>query len=447
MAEHRASTALQPQQRLSPKPVHAIRYMHGARALRPSIAESHGRAVAKSATSMLWSLLLTCDAMPGMMNRLRRGGWARFWTSQLIELSGEAERTQRRLRSVLREVGVLEERRLTSGQIAMRFDLEKILAASPAIVGAPDDDVTVQEPKLRQETDQEAGEAAPATLADIRSYGAPELQTLSTTGTGIPTRMREAISGYESPTNDLEFLERIDSGPEGPTTSVGLSTCDANPTQLDAQLEDGAEALSDSERELVADVFLAFSNHPSIARSARIDPLRTQAAQATARRVAAMIREGVPVGALASATTSHLDEIYRQTGTVVWSPTYCEPAYDRLHSDWTMRRAQQSRIRGEQEQRAALLAEMRDEVVDDALVDEVMTKYRRSRPTPRPTPVTGGEDLRQEIDALMEAKDGKRYREIPACVGHGDSCRVPVLPKVTARRDACSTASSVCAIV
>ncbi|MEO2005828.1 MAG: hypothetical protein ABGY41_17230, partial [Candidatus Poribacteria bacterium] len=185
---------------------------------------------------------------------------------------------------------------------------------------------------------------------------------------------------------------------------------DANPTQLDAQLEDGAEALSDSERELVADVFLAFSNHPSIARSARIDPLRTQAAQATARRVAAMIREGVPVGALASATTSHLDEIYRQTGTVVWSPTYCEPAYDRLHSDWTMRRAQQSRIRGEQEQRAALLAEMRDEVVDDALVDEVMTKYRRSRPTPRPTPVTGGEDLRWEIDALMAAKGANHAR-------------------------------------
>ena len=123
-----------------------------------------------------------------------------------------------------------------------------------------------------------------------------------------------------------------------------------------------------------------------------------------------MIREGVPVGALASATTSHLDDIYRQTGTVVWSPTYCEPAYDRLHSDWTMRRAQQSRIRGEQEQRAALLAEMRDEVVDDALVDEVMTKYRRSRPTPRPTPVTGGEDLRWEIDALMAAKGANHAR-------------------------------------
>ncbi|MBT3265549.1 hypothetical protein HN371_00275, partial [Candidatus Poribacteria bacterium] len=110
----------QPEGQPSPRPVHSIRYMHGARFLRATIAERHGRAVAKSATSMLWSLLLTCDAMPGVMNRLRGGGWVRFWTSQLVELSGEAERTQRRLRSVLREVGALEERHLTSGQIAMR---------------------------------------------------------------------------------------------------------------------------------------------------------------------------------------------------------------------------------------------------------------------------------------------------------------------------------------
>ena len=138
-----------------------------------------------------------------------------------------------------------------------------------------------------------------------------------------------------------------------------------------------------------------------------------------------MVREGVPAGALASATTPHLDALYRQTGAVVWSPTYCEPAYDRLHSDWTMRRAQQRRLREQQAERSVRLVEMRAEVVDDALVDEVMTKYRRSRPTPRPTPVTGGEDLRREIDALMEAKGDVRDGEMPTRVGHGDSYRVP----------------------
>jgi hypothetical protein len=404
--EQHATAVAQPQQRLSPKPVHAIRYLHGARALRSTLAETHGASRAVAAISLLTSLLLSCDAMPGVMNRMRRGGWVKFWTSQIVALSDQSESTQRRARSILRGAGVLEERRLTSGEIAMRIDLRKLLAATPATVGAPDDDVTVQEQTPRRT----AALNAPVNMTDIRPYGAPELHTLSTTDTGASTRAREAAGKPDTLTNDLEFSERIDSGTDGPTPSVEVSTGDANPTQLDAQLEDGAEALSDSERELVADVFLAFSNHPSIARSARIDPLRTQAAQATARRVAAMIREGVPVGALASATTSHLDEIYRQTGTVVWSPTYCEPAYDRLHSDWTMRRAQQSRIRGEQEQRAALLAEMRDEVVDDALVDEVMTKYRRSRPTPRPTPVTGGEDLRWEIDALMAAKGANHAR-------------------------------------
>ena len=245
---------LQPQQPLAPKAVHVIRYMHGARALRSTIAEGHGRATAKSATSMLLSLLLTCDAMPGVMNRLRRGGWVRFWTSQIVESSGEAERTQRRLRSVLRDVGVLEERHLTCGQIAMRFDFKKLLAASPAIVGAPDDDVALQEPKPSRKSDSEGS----ASLADIRPSGAPELQTLSTTGTGVPTRKREAVGGPNAPTNDLDISRRIDSGPEGPTTSVGLSTGTAKRTPLEARTDPGAEALSDSDRELVAGVFLAF---------------------------------------------------------------------------------------------------------------------------------------------------------------------------------------------
>ena len=122
-----------------------------------------------------------------------------------------------------------------------------------------------------------------------------------------------------------------------------------------------------------------------------------------------MIREGVPIGALASATTHHLDEHYRQTGNVVWSPTYCEPAYDRLHSDWTMRRAQQKRLRDERVERSARDADMRAEVVDDAVVDEVMTRYRRSRPTPA-SPAgdaarTDG-DIRREIDALGATEGG-----------------------------------------
>jgi hypothetical protein len=162
--------------------------------------------------------------------------------------------------------------------------------------------------------------------------------------------------------------------------------------------------LSASDRELVTDVFLAFSNHPSIARSAKTNPFRTPAAQATARRVAAMVREGVPADALASATTQHLDAMYRQTGTAVWSPTYCDPAYDRLHSEWTMRRAQQRRLREQQAERSARLAETRAEVVDAAVVDEVMTKYRRGRRTSMRTPTTDGEDIRREIDALMAVK-------------------------------------------
>ncbi|MBT7805712.1 hypothetical protein HN766_09495, partial [Candidatus Poribacteria bacterium] len=357
----------QPEGQPSPRPVHSIRYMHGARFLRATIAERHGRAVAKSATSMLWSLLLTCDAMPGVMNRLRGGGWVRFWTSQLVELSGEAERTQRRLRSVLREVGALEERHLTSGQIAMRFCFTKLLAASPAIVGAPDGDVTVRGPEAPRKTvaakatvAKAAAKKRSASLADIRPYGAPDLQTPSATGTVSPARVREAVGEGRAPTNELEIPERIDREPDRPTTSVGASTGDADATRL--------EPLSKADRELVADVFQAFSEHPSVARLARREPLRTPAAQATARRVAAMIREGVPADALASATTAHLDAITRQTGAAVWSPTYCEPAYDCLHSEWTMRRAQQRRLRDERERRALHAAALRDEVVDDALV-------------------------------------------------------------------------------
>ncbi len=403
--EQHATTVAQPQQQLSPKPVHAIRYLHGAHALRSTLAETHGASRAVAATSLLTSLLLTCDAMPGVMNRMRRGGWVKFWTSQIIALSDQSESTQRRARSILRDAGVLEERRLTSGQIAMRVDLNKLLAATPVIVGAPDDDVTVQESPPRRR----AVAKAPVNMTDIRPYGAPELQTLSTTGTGTPTRMREAVGGPEAPTNDLEIPERSDSGADGPISSVDASTDSANPSRLEARLEPGAESLSASDRELVADVFSAFSKHPSIARSAKSDPLRTQAAQATARRVAAMVREGVPVGALASATTHHLDEICRQTGAVVWSPPYCEPAYDRAHSDWTMRRAQQRRLREQQAERASRMAACAAEVVDQAVVDEVMSKYRRAKSTP-PLPTgdaaTTDGDLRREIDALMAAKGG-----------------------------------------
>ena len=139
-----------------------------------------------------------------------------------------------------------------------------------------------------------------------------------------------------------------------------------------------------------------------------------------------MIREGVPIGALASATTHHLDALYRQTGAVVWSPTYCEPAYDRLHSDWTMRRAQQRRLQEQQADRSARLAEMRAEIVDDVLVDEVMTKYRRSRPTPVPTPAPGGDDVRREIDALMVAENVNHEHGMSPRVDRGDPCRAPL---------------------
>jgi hypothetical protein len=326
-----------------------------------AIVERHGRAIATSATSLLTSLLLTCDAMPGVMNRLRRGGWVKFWTSQIVELSGEAERTQRRLRSVLRDIGAIEERRLISGQIAMRFDFEQLLAASPAIVGAPDDDVTIEEPEPRRETVEKGS----ARVADIRPYGAPELQTLSTTGTGYTACAREALDHLADLTNDLEFLEKIDGGAERPITTVAATTAEPDATP--------PEPLSDSDRELTAPVFAAFSNHPSVARSAKANPFRTPAAQATSRRVAAMIREGVPVDALASATTDHLDALYRQTHGVVWSPTYCEPAYDRLHSEWTMRRAQRRRLREEQRARTEQWAEWHGESVDDDASSAVET--------------------------------------------------------------------------
>ena len=234
-------------------------------------------------------------------------------------------------------------------------------------------------------------------------------------------RMRETIGGPATLTNDLEFLERIDSRSEAPTASVEVSTGAATGTLVAPE----PEPLYMSDRELVTDVFSAFSKHPSIARSARTNPLRTQAAQATARRVAAMIREGVPAGALASATIHHLDALYRQTGAVVWSPTSCEPAYDRLHSDRTRRRAQQRRLREQQVGRSARVAEMRAEVVDAGLVDEVMTKYRRSRPISVPTPAPGVDDVRREIDALMVAKNVNHERGMSTYVDHGEPCRMP----------------------
>jgi hypothetical protein len=335
------------------------------------------------------------------MNRLRRGGWVNFWTSQIVDLSDQSESTARRARSILRDAGVLEERHLTSGEIAMRFDLNRLLAATPAVVGAPDDDVTVQEPKRRRNV-----QVKPAVnMTDIRSYGAP-VHTLSTMVSGAPTRMREAVGGFGTPTNDLKIPRGIDSGPERPIFSTYTSTGDANATRLETR----SEPLSDADRDLVSGVLSAFTQHPSIARLAKASPPRTASALATARRVAAMIREGVPIGALASATTHHLDAQYRQTGAVVWSLSYCEPAYDRLYSEWTMHRAQQTRLRDEQAQRTARDAEMRAEVVDDAVVDEVMTRYRRVRP--RSTPVASTDaamtdgDLRREIDALVAMEGG-----------------------------------------
>ena len=118
-----------------------------------------------------------------------------------------------------------------------------------------------------------------------------------------------------------------------------------------------------------------------------------------------MIREGVPVDALASATTAHLDDLYRQTRAVIWSPTYCEPAYDRLHSDWTMGRARQIRLCEEQAERSARMKAWREESADDAVVDEVMSKYRLPKPTSASTSPTGADattddELRRQIDSL-----------------------------------------------
>ena len=62
----------------------------------------------------------------------------------------------------------------------------------------------------------------------------------------------------------------------------------------------------------------------------------------------------------------------------------------------------------------------------DAVVDEVMTKYRRARPTPLPTRATGGSDLRREIDALVVAKDVNHERGMSTRVAHGDPCRLPL---------------------
>ena len=230
--------------------------------------------------------------------------------------------------------------------------------------------------------------------------------TLSTTGTEHYARMREPDGPARDSTNDLEIPEKIDGGERCPTTQVVATAKDADATT--------SGPLSDSDRELTGDVLAAFSQHPSVARSVKANPLRTPAAQVTSRRVAAMIREGVPVDALASATTHHLDDMYRRTGTIVWSPTYCEPAYDRLHSEWAMRRAQQRRLREQQAERSARLAEMREEVADDTVVNEVMMKYRCVKATDRSAPsteqATTSEDVRREIDALLSAKGAHRAR-------------------------------------
>jgi hypothetical protein len=55
------------------------------------------------------------------------------------------------------------------------------------------------------------------------------------------------------------------------------------------------------------------------------------------------------------------------------------------------------------------MEELRGESVDDALVDEVMGKYRRAKPTSEPASPTGDdaltdEELRRQIDGLLAGK-------------------------------------------
>ena len=123
-----------------------------------------------------------------------------------------------------------------------------------------------------------------------------------------------------------------------------------------------------------------------------------------------MIREGVPAGALASATTHHLDALYRQTRAVVWSPTYCEPAYERLHSEWTMRRAQQRRLRQQTAERAARTEAWNAESADASVVEEVMAKYRRAKPVvqARQSDVDGmsREAVQREMDSSVVTAKG-----------------------------------------
>jgi hypothetical protein len=288
------------------------------------------------------------------------------------------------MRSAMRAPGARPSRSATDGP-------------SPSIVGAPDDDVTIRE---LEPSRQGAGRVS-ASVADTRPYGAPDLQTLSTTGTEYPACGREALDHSADLTNDSEIPEKIDGGAERPITPVVATVEDPDATP--------PEPLSDSDRDLIGNVLAAFSNHPSVARSAKANPVRTPSAQATSRRVAAMIREGVPVDALASATTSHLDDLYRQTRCVVWSPTYCEPAYDRLHSEWTMRRAEERRLRDEKQARDYQWTRWQEEKADPVVAEAVMAKYRLSAPTTDPVRPTGDvaktdEELRREIDALRAAK-------------------------------------------
>jgi hypothetical protein len=74
-----------------------------------------------------------------------------------------------------------------------------------------------------------------------------------------------------------------------------------------------------------------------------------------------------------------------------------------------MRRAQELRLREEQAARSARIEQWREEPVDSALVDEVMRKYRRGKPTSASTPPTGAEamtddELRRQIDGLRAGK-------------------------------------------